>query len=95
MLAFSPRHLGQKGVLGVQESTMKALALWAREQHKAMCLLYIPHTEDFLVRYSRGLFLDSRMPHPPDKVRFKYRRLACSKGFLRITFSLLIEPNIK
>jgi hypothetical protein len=60
MLAFSLSRLGQKGVLGVQESTMKALALWAREQHqatyifhviqdtfiyKAMCLLCIPHTQ--------------------------------------------------
>jgi hypothetical protein len=58
-----------------------------------MCLLCIPYAKDFLVRYSRGLLLNSRMPHSLDKVCFKYGRLACFNGFLHITFGRLVEPN--
>ena len=60
-----------------------------------MCLLCIPHAKDFPVRYSRGLFLDSRMLHSLDKVGFKYGGFACFEGFIRITFGLLTEPNKK
>jgi hypothetical protein len=60
-----------------------------------MCLLYILYAKDFLVRYSRRLFLNLQMLHSLDKVGFKYRGFAYFKGFICITFSLLTKLNKK
>ena len=58
-----------------------------------MCLLCIPHAEDFPVCYNRRLFLNARMLHSPDKVGFEPQCIACFEGFYRVAFALLTEPD--